>query len=145
MKIKKLAFNFCLQWMKWFYSAYHWSSCSFCPDKSGKIRTASPHATAPPRIFFLPALGCCPVILINRFVKNLFCVTVSKSTSGFPGKIRNRIVDNLDLVISQMENVLEYLFRAKPASNTDLSAQVRCFAAFSSVSVTLLRISNKRS
>jgi hypothetical protein len=55
---------------------------------------------APPRIFFLPAPECCPVILINRFVKNLFCITVSKSTSGFPGKIGYIIVDNQGLVFS---------------------------------------------
>ena len=90
--------------MVFFQRTIHWSFCSFSLMKKNqkikKIRTASPHATAPPRIFFLPALGCCPVILIDRFVKNLFCITVSKSISGFPGKIGNRIADNQVLVIS---------------------------------------------
>ena len=58
-----------------------WSFRSFCPDKSEKIQTASPHATTAPRIFFLPAQGYFPVILINRFVKNQF--SVLNSVSGF--------------------------------------------------------------
>jgi hypothetical protein len=91
-------------------------------QKIKKIRTASPYANAPPRIFFLPAPGSRPVILINRLVKNLFCLAVSKSgdtfrfcmiqrstkinryklksASGFLGKIGNRIFDNHDLVFS---------------------------------------------
>jgi hypothetical protein len=63
----------------------YWSFRSFCLIKKNqkikKIRTASPHATAPPRIFFLPAPGCFPVILNNRFVKNL--VSVLDPESGF--------------------------------------------------------------
>ena len=50
-------------------------------QKIKKIRTASPHATAPPRIFFLPAPGCCLLTLINRFVKNL--LPVLDPESGF--------------------------------------------------------------
>jgi hypothetical protein len=52
-------------------------------QKIKKIRTASPHATAPSRIFFLPAPGCFPVILINRFVKNLLSVLDPESDFTF--------------------------------------------------------------